>query len=63
MVTLTYNGAGYAGAKTPSADDILKGAEKAVREAVAAVAGTDAGAGSGEQKSSPSPSKSSSDKA
>ncbi|WP_328888480.1 DUF3558 domain-containing protein [Streptomyces sp. NBC_00316] len=63
VVTLTYNGAGYAGAKTPSADDILKGAEKAVREAVAAVAGTDAGAGSGEQKSSPSPSKSSSDKA
>ncbi|MEV7401489.1 DUF3558 family protein [Streptomyces sp. NPDC091267] len=38
VVTLTYNGAGYAGAKTPSADDILKGAEKAAKEAVAAVA-------------------------
>ncbi|MFJ7198160.1 MULTISPECIES: DUF3558 family protein [unclassified Streptomyces] len=39
VVTLTYNGAGYAGAKTPSADDILKGAEKAAKEAVAAVTG------------------------
>ncbi|TWG03893.1 DUF3558 family protein [Streptomyces brevispora] len=38
VVTLTYNGAGYAGAKTPSADDIQKGAEKAAKEAVAAVA-------------------------
>ncbi|WP_327245775.1 DUF3558 domain-containing protein [Streptomyces sp. NBC_01320] len=38
VVTLTYNGAGYAGAKTPSGDDILKGAEKAAKEAVAAVA-------------------------
>ncbi|MFB6814817.1 DUF3558 family protein [Streptomyces sp. NPDC056347] len=42
VITLTYNGAGYAGAKTPSADDIAKGAEKAAKEAVAAVAaGTD----------------------
>ncbi|MFJ1617381.1 DUF3558 domain-containing protein [Streptomyces sp. NPDC088249] len=40
VVTLTYNGAGYAGAKTPSADDILKGAEKAAKEAVASVAAT-----------------------
>ncbi|GAA3483868.1 DUF3558 family protein [Streptomyces yanii] len=48
VVTLTYNGAGYAGAKTPSGDDILKGAEKAAKEAVAAV--TDANA----KKSSPS---------
>lgn len=38
VVTLTYNGAGYAGSKTPSAEDILKGAEKAAKEAVAAVA-------------------------
>ncbi|QNE76716.1 DUF3558 domain-containing protein [Streptomyces finlayi] len=38
VVTLTYNGAGYAGAKSPSASDILKGAEKAAKEAVAAVA-------------------------
>ncbi|MFI9629503.1 DUF3558 family protein [Streptomyces sp. NPDC052042] len=42
VVTLTYNGAGYAGAKAPSADDILKGAEKAAKEAVAAVAAGDA---------------------
>jgi hypothetical protein len=48
VVTLTYNGAGYAGAKTPSGDDILKGAEKAAKEAVAAV--TDANG----KKSSPS---------
>ncbi|MGW4233701.1 DUF3558 domain-containing protein [Streptomyces sp. NPDC004980] len=39
VVTLTYNGAGYAGAKTPSAADILKGAEKAAKEAVASVDG------------------------
>ncbi|MFF2011649.1 DUF3558 family protein [Streptomyces sp. NPDC058195] len=38
VITLTYNGAGYAGAKTPSAADIAKGAEKAAKEAVAAVA-------------------------
>ncbi|GAA1338984.1 DUF3558 family protein [Streptomyces sanglieri] len=38
VITLTYNGAGYAGAKTPSAGDIMKGAEKAAKEAVAAVA-------------------------
>ncbi|MEU3654338.1 DUF3558 domain-containing protein [Streptomyces sp. NPDC032161] len=42
VVTLTYNGAGYAGSKTPSAEDILKGAEKAAKEAVAAVAAADA---------------------
>ncbi|MET8882878.1 DUF3558 domain-containing protein [Streptomyces rubiginosohelvolus] len=38
VVTLTYNGAGYAGAKTPSSGDIVKGAEKAAKEAIAAVA-------------------------
>ncbi|MFJ9680838.1 DUF3558 domain-containing protein [Streptomyces sp. NPDC101194] len=42
VITLTYNGAGYAGAKTPSADDILKGAEKAAKDAVASVAATGA---------------------
>ncbi|MEU9462727.1 DUF3558 family protein [Streptomyces sp. NPDC048312] len=48
VITLTYNGAGYAGAKTPSAGDIMKGAEKAAKEAVAAVAaGTDSGDKSG----------------
>ncbi|MFJ4966559.1 DUF3558 domain-containing protein [Streptomyces sp. NPDC088729] len=40
VVTLTYNGAGYAGAKTPDASDILKGAQKAAKEAVAAVGTT-----------------------
>ncbi|MGW0641326.1 MULTISPECIES: DUF3558 domain-containing protein [Streptomyces] len=43
VVTLTYNGAGYAGAKTPSSGDIVKGAQKAVKEAVAAVEKTAAG--------------------
>lgn len=40
VVTLTYNGAGYAGAKTPSSASIVKGAQKAAKEAVAAVADT-----------------------
>ncbi|WNF27673.1 DUF3558 domain-containing protein [Streptomyces sp. C11-1] len=40
VVTLTYNGAGYAGAKTPSKADITKGALKAAKEAVAAVEAT-----------------------
>ncbi|MFG2559900.1 DUF3558 family protein [Streptomyces sp. NPDC048496] len=48
VITLTYNGAGYAGAKTPSGDDILKGAEKAAKEVVAAVADANV------KKSSPS---------
>ncbi|MBM7441563.1 DUF3558 domain-containing protein [Streptomyces sp. HB132] len=48
VVTLTYNGAGFAGAKSPSAADILKGAKKAAEEAVSAVGG--------EKKSSASPS-------
>ncbi|MEU1485942.1 DUF3558 domain-containing protein [Streptomyces sp. NPDC005752] len=48
VVTLTYNGAGFAGAKSPSAADILKGAKKAAEEAVSAVGG--------QKKSSASPS-------
>lgn len=51
VVTLTYNGAGYAGAKTPSAADILKGARKAAEEAVGAV---DATAASDSAKATPS---------
>lgn len=39
VVTLTYNGAGYAGAKSPSASDLVKDATKATKEAVAAVPG------------------------
>ncbi|MFD9504614.1 DUF3558 domain-containing protein [Streptomyces sp. NPDC060035] len=42
VVTLTYNGAGYAGAKAPSAADILEDARTAAKEAVAAV-GADTG--------------------
>ncbi|MFI1225506.1 MULTISPECIES: DUF3558 domain-containing protein [unclassified Streptomyces] len=37
VVTLTYNGAGYAGAKTPSSAEIVKGARKAAKEAVDAI--------------------------
>ncbi|MDL2081444.1 DUF3558 family protein [Streptomyces sp. GXMU-J15] len=37
VVTLDYNGAGLAGEKTPSADTLTKLAEKAAKEAVAAV--------------------------
>ncbi|MFF4247479.1 DUF3558 domain-containing protein [Streptomyces sp. NPDC001822] len=51
VVSVTYNGAGYAGAKKPAAADILKGAQTAVKEAVSKV-GTDAGTG----KSSATPS-------
>ncbi|MFD3411396.1 DUF3558 domain-containing protein [Streptomyces cyaneofuscatus] len=51
VVTLTYNGAGYAGAKTPSAADILKGAQKAAKEAVGKV---DATAGADGAEASPS---------
>ncbi|MFF0561030.1 DUF3558 domain-containing protein [Streptomyces sp. NPDC020472] len=38
LVLLSYNGAGYAGAETPSAKTITNGAGSAVKEAVAAVA-------------------------
>ncbi|MEZ3180037.1 DUF3558 domain-containing protein [Streptomyces pimonensis] len=54
VVTVDYNGAGLAGDKTPDADDLMKGAQKAAKEAVASVTeanGTDAA-------SSPSASKS-----
>ncbi|MFF0425816.1 DUF3558 domain-containing protein [Streptomyces sp. NPDC004520] len=38
LVLLSYNGAGYAGAETPSEKTVTDGAAKAVKEAVAAVA-------------------------
>lgn len=60
VVTVNYNGAGYAGAKTPSASDILKGAEKAAKEAVAAVAAAN---DAGQPTGSPKPSGSASAKA
>ncbi|MGP3635481.1 DUF3558 domain-containing protein [Streptomyces sp. 24-1644] len=64
VVTLTYNGAGYAGAKAPSASDILKGAEKAAKEAIASVATANAAAATDEDSDSattkaPAPGKSS----
>jgi hypothetical protein len=64
VITLDYNGAGLAGEKTPSADELVKVAEAAAKEAVASVAaangagGTGGGSDSGTSK--PSPSKSAS---
>lgn len=59
VVTIDYNGAGLAGDKSPSADDLLKDAKKAAKEAVAAVSEAN-GAGGGEAGGEPSksPSKS-----
>ncbi|MFI8197608.1 DUF3558 domain-containing protein [Streptomyces sp. NPDC085942] len=37
VVTLTYNGAGYAGGKKPESAEIVEGAQQAAKEAVAAV--------------------------
>ncbi|MET9758765.1 DUF3558 family protein [Streptomyces sp. NPDC006372] len=74
VVTLDYNGAGLAGDKAPSADDLTKDAKKAAEEAVKAVSeangagGKAGGAPSKEASKSPSkeasssPSKSSSEK-
>ncbi|MPY37384.1 DUF3558 domain-containing protein [Streptomyces adustus] len=68
VVTLDYNGAGLAGEKTPNADDLVKAAQQAAKEATTAVAsanGVDTGSGSGGTAggagtTSPSPSKSAS---
>jgi hypothetical protein len=57
VVTLDYNGAGLAGEKTPSATDLLKAAEKAAKEAVAAVSAANQDGGG---RASASPSKSAS---
>ncbi|GGT34115.1 DUF3558 family protein [Streptomyces chromofuscus] len=54
VVTLDYNGAGLAGDRTPDADDLMKAAKKAAKEAVAAVTeanGTGASAAPGASKS------------
>ncbi|NJQ03779.1 DUF3558 domain-containing protein [Streptomyces zingiberis] len=45
VITLNYNGAGYEDAKPPKAEDLLKDAEKAAKEAVAAVAEANGGKG------------------
>ncbi|MEV6163866.1 DUF3558 family protein [Streptomyces sp. NPDC052052] len=63
VVTLTYNGAGYAGAKTPAAADILKGAEKAAKEAVASVATSDAASNAASKSADPSKSSAADEKA
>lgn len=71
VVTLTYNGAGYAGAKSPSVADVSKDAAKAAKEAVASISGTGSAADSGTDSGSdsgsgtghsPSPGKSASGK-
>ncbi|WP_228472607.1 DUF3558 family protein [Streptomyces cyaneochromogenes] len=54
VVTLDYNGAGLAGEKTPSADDLDKLARKAAKEAVAAVTKENGGADAGTPSSTPS---------
>ncbi|MGI5427716.1 DUF3558 family protein [Streptomyces sp. CA-179760] len=53
VVTLDYNGAGLAGDKSPSADDLAKDAKKAAKEAVAAVSEAN-GAGGGKAGGDPS---------
>ncbi|MFJ8597142.1 DUF3558 family protein [Streptomyces shenzhenensis] len=60
VVTLDYNGAGLAGEKTPNAGDLAKSAEKAAKEAVAAVSSANSGdnAPSASASKSPSPSES-----
>ncbi|NEB08194.1 DUF3558 domain-containing protein [Streptomyces coelicoflavus] len=71
VVTVDYNGAGLAGDKTPDADDLVKDAQKAAKEAVAAVAKANGGTVSdepggrsgGKSSGSPSASKSPSDAA
>ncbi|OQD52858.1 DUF3558 domain-containing protein [Streptomyces phaeoluteigriseus] len=59
VVTVDYNGAGLAGEKTPDAAALVKSAELAAKEAVAAVQAAN-GEGGGVGSSSPTPSKPSS---
>ncbi|MFJ9246248.1 DUF3558 domain-containing protein [Streptomyces sp. NPDC101776] len=60
VVTIDYNGAGLAGDKAPNADTLTKAAEKAVKEAVAAVTSANGtGADTGTTPKSPSASSSS----
>ncbi|WP_443080054.1 DUF3558 family protein [Streptomyces sp. P9-A2] len=56
VLTLDYNGAGLAGDKSPSADDLMKDAKKAAKEAVKTVTGSNGGKGSGGATESGSPS-------
>ncbi|PZT68876.1 DUF3558 domain-containing protein [Streptomyces sp. SW4] len=52
VVTVDYNGAGLAGDKTPDADDLMKDAQKAAKEAVAAVAAANKDGGGAKSPSS-----------
>jgi hypothetical protein len=52
VVTLDYNGAGLAGDKTPTADALTASAEKAAKEAVAAVRSANGAGGGGSSDSS-----------
>ncbi|MGW1952178.1 DUF3558 family protein [Streptomyces sp. NPDC001920] len=54
VVTLDYNGAGFAGDKTPSADTLDKLARKAVKEAVASVQKANGDGSAGTPSSTPS---------
>jgi hypothetical protein len=60
VVTVDYNGAGFAGDKTPSADTLNKLAQKAAKEAVAAVAKANGSGGGAAGTPSSAPSKSAS---
>ncbi|GAA3799745.1 DUF3558 family protein [Streptomyces chiangmaiensis] len=61
VLTLDYNGAGLAGEKSPSADDLMKAAEKAAKEAVSAVTAANRDGGASPSKpAAASPSKSAS---
>ncbi|MFI7410887.1 DUF3558 family protein [Streptomyces sp. NPDC049627] len=60
VVTLDYNGAGLAGDKTPSADTLNKLAQKAAKEAVAAVTKANGSGGGSAGTPSSTPSKSAS---
>ncbi len=60
VVTVDFNGAGLAGDKTPDADDLVKDAQKAAKEAVAAVTKANGSAAGGTSSGAPSPSESSS---
>ncbi|MFI1826183.1 DUF3558 domain-containing protein [Streptomyces sp. NPDC020412] len=64
VITLTYNGTGYAGAKNPTVEEITKGAVEAAKNAVASVAAVNKDAGTVPGKGeSPKPSTSAGTKA
>ncbi|MFI1421110.1 DUF3558 family protein [Streptomyces sp. NPDC020731] len=60
VVTLDYNGAGLAGDRTPDADDLMKDAQKAAKEAVASVTKANGTGAAPSESASKSPSESAS---